>query len=270
MIAIHSNPQTPKFKKFLVPIMLAFMLIMQTGCASWNKLFSGDSLFGSSYDNTDTPESLAMDGLEKFNHGEYDKALKIFDDLKGRFPFSKYSMLAELKSADSHYYLENYPEALVLYREFEEMHPTNEALPYVIFQKGLCYYKQIGTIDRDTSVAIEAIQAFSFLLRSYPNSPYEVEARARVMAANNFLANHEFYVANFYVQTKSYDQAQVRLNYLLNNFPDTNVAPRAHTLLQAIKEGKPPQPSWLDWLPSLPLPDWRIFTVFQKENDNDK
>lgn len=267
MIAMHSSFHKFKPAQILIPIMLVFILIMQTGCASFDKLFSGDSLFGSSYDNMDTPETLAMDGVEEFNHANYDKALKIFEDLKGRFPFSKYSMLAELKSADSQYYMENYPEALVLYKEFEEMHPTNEALPYVIFQKGMCYYKQIGTIDRDASVAIEAVQAFSLLLRSYPNSPYEVEARARLMAGNTFLANHEFYVANFYVRTKSYDQAQVRLNYLLNNFPDTEVAPRAHTLLQALKEGKPPKTSWLDWLPDMSLPDWKIFAVFKKDDD---
>lgn len=247
---------------FLLPILLLLLLTLQTGCASWQDLFENNSLFGNSYQGVDTPESLAMDGLEEFNHGKYYAALKKFDDLKSRFPFSAHSMLAELKSADCQYYLNNYPEALLLYQEFEERHPTNEAIPYVIFQVGMCNYKQIATIDRDPAGAVESVKAFSRLLRAHPDTSYTKEAQARITAARNFLANHEFYVSNFYVRTKSYDQAKVRLNYLLANYPDTEVAARAQTLLTAVENGTPPQNSWLDWLPDLGLPDWHTFSLF--------
>ena len=103
---------------------------------------------GFSPSQPETPQALAMNGLDYYNHGKYDKALASFEMIMNRYPFSEYSMLAKLKSADSNYYLENYEEALLLYKDFEEDHPTNEAIPYVMYQMGVCNFNQIDTIDR--------------------------------------------------------------------------------------------------------------------------
>ncbi|OGQ96587.1 MAG: hypothetical protein A2521_15405 [Deltaproteobacteria bacterium RIFOXYD12_FULL_57_12] len=239
--------------------LVLLMLPLMTGCGAVDKMFAYIRPGGGASAESGTPESLSMTGLDEFNHGKYSAALKVFEDLKNRFPFSDFSLLAELKSADCHYYLQNYPEALVLYKEFEERHPTNEAIPYVIFQTGMCYNRQIETIDRDPAAASETIQAFSRLLRTAPASPYTEEARARILAARNFLANHEFYVATFYIRTKSYPEAEGRLEYLVREYPDASIAPQATTLLADLKAGNPPKGNWRSWLPEFSLPDWKSF-----------
>ncbi|MCF6290826.1 MAG: outer membrane protein assembly factor BamD [Desulfobacterales bacterium] len=248
--------------RLLFIALLALVLGLQTGCASMKNLFGfgNDTSSSTLTGGMETPENLAMEGLDLYNHGRYKKALEVFEDLKSRFPFSPASLLAELKSADCNYNLGNYHEALLYYQEFEAQHPTNEAIPYVLFQIGMCHYRRIDGVDRDTSGAVNAVGAFSRLLRAFPDTPYTVEARARLQAARNFLANHEFYVASFYVRTKSYDEAESRLEYLLKHYPDATVAPQAQTLLANLKSGNPPERSWTSWLPSLSLPDWKAFS----------
>ena len=246
-------------KNRLYRILLAFglvLMLLQPGCASFNKMFS---YFDPSGGEPETAEGLVRKGMYDFNHGKYRSALEIFEKLKERYPFSQYSLLAELKTADSQYFLKNYQEAVLLYQEFEERHPSNEAISYILFQIGMCHYRQIDTIDRDISGAVNAIQAFSRQLKSFPVSPYNAEAQARIVAARNFLANHEFYVANFYVRSKSYSEGEARLAYLLDTYSDTEVAPQAHALLTALQSGHPPKRSMTSWLPSFSLPDWRIF-----------
>jgi outer membrane protein assembly factor BamD len=235
---------------------LLTLLLLQTGCARFKQMFSYLNPGG---EKPETAEGLVQQGMYDFNHGKYQSSLNIFEKLKERYPFSQYSLLAELKTADSQYFLKNYQEGAQLYKEFEERHPSNEAIPYVMFQIGMCSYQQIDTIDRDISGAVNAIQAFSRLLKSFPVSPYTEEAQARVKAATNFLANHEFYVANFYVRTRSYKEAEARLAYLVSTYPDCDVVPKARTLLAALQAGKPPKRSLASWLPSFSLPDWRIF-----------
>ena len=168
-------------------------------------------------------------------------------------------MLAELKAADSNYYQYNFLEAKVLYQQFEERHPTNEAIPYVMFQIGMCDFSRTDRIDRDTSGAKEAIQSFSRLLRAYPHSPYTNEAKARIRAAREFLVNHEFYVAVFYLRTNRYDESAHRLKYLLATYPDSSIAPKATKLLERIEAGDPPQIGISRWLPDLSMPDWTQF-----------
>jgi outer membrane protein assembly factor BamD len=239
-------------------------LLLLPGCGAMDSVFSFMGFGGGSSGPPDTPEGLVMEGMDDFNRGKYSNALEIFDDIRERFPFSPHSLLAELKAADCSYYLGHYPEAIVSYEEFEVNHPTNEAIPYVLFQIARSSYKQIDTIDRDPGAALDAIAGFSRLLKSFPESSYRDESRARVHAARNFLANHEMYVAAYYLRTEEYDQSESRLKYLLENYPKTSPAAKAQELLAAIQSGNPPQRTWRDWIPDISLPDWKTFSSFGK------
>ncbi|MBC8317575.1 MAG: outer membrane protein assembly factor BamD [Desulfobulbaceae bacterium] len=239
---------------------ILFSLSVLSGCAvvdDIKNMFTDDST-----QTVSTPDTIAMDALDKFNHGQYTSALEIFTEIRERYPFSRYSLMAELKSADCHYHLKHYSEAITLYEDFERNHPTNEAIPYVLFQIGMCHYNKIDTIDRDPGSAINAEAAFARLLRVHPDSPYTTEARARIRAARDFLANHEMYVATFYIKTRKYKQSAARLEYLLDTYPDSTIVPEANTLLGLLQAGTPPKSTWRDWIPEIGLPDWSVFESF--------
>jgi len=244
-----------KNKQYYIILLALLLTLSLAGCGK-EKFFSSLGFRASS---PDTAEGLALKGLDYYSHGKYEKAKRSFETLLNQYPFSEYSLLAELKTADSNYYLKNFEEAFLQYKDFEERHPTNEAIPYVLYQMAMCYYNQIDTIDRDTSTAVNAIYSFSRMLRAFPNSPYTQEARARIIAARNFLANHEYYVASFYERTYAYEEAKARLEYLLRQYPDTNIAPQAEMLLYDLRQDNPPGRSLLGWLPKS-LPDWEDFT----------
>lgn len=235
--------------KKLASIVLLVLLTLTTSSCSW---FGGEDL-------PPAAEYVAQDAMDDFNSGQYSSALKGFEILMDRFPFSQYSLMAELKTADCQFYLGQYTEAITSYQEFEQNHPTNEAVPYTQFQIGMSYYKQLTTIDRDPSAAQLAISTFSRLIRTYPTSPYIDEARARIVAAENFLANHELYVANFFIKTDKLKQAATRLEYLLDNYPEASATGTAEEILAILKSGKKPPGSWTDWIPELGMPDWETF-----------
>ncbi|MDA3970128.1 MAG: outer membrane protein assembly factor BamD [Desulfobulbaceae bacterium] len=235
-------------KKLLYALILAAFALTSSGCSWLNDSSTPPS-----------PEFIAADAMEDFNTGQYSAALKNFQILRDRFPFSEYSLMAELKTGDCHFYLGQHLEAIAAYQDFEQNHPTNEAIPYTQFQIGMSYYKQLTTIDRDPSAAHLAISTFSRLIRTFPKCPYVQEARARIIAAENFLANHELYVANFYIKTDKLKQAATRLEFLLDNFPTTTAGPRAEELLAILKTGEKPNGSWQDWIPEIGMPDWETF-----------
>ncbi|WP_028579693.1 outer membrane protein assembly factor BamD [Desulfogranum japonicum] len=215
----------------------------------------------------DTPEALITQGMDAYSVGDYSTAIRAFEKILDEHPFSQQAMLAELKSADAHYYNHSYLEAKLLYQQFEERHPTNEAVPYVIFQIGMCDFQRTDRIDRDVTGAQDAIKSFSRLLRSFPDSPYTKEARARIAAAKNFLVNHEYFVAVFYVRTKEYEQAQHRLKYILAMYPNSTIAPKASALLKRLEENNPPRWGIQKWLPSLTMPQW-ISSGEAEDTDN--
>jgi len=135
-----------------------------------------------------------------------------------------------------------------------------------MFQKAMCNYKTIDRIDRDTSGAIKSIQLFKQLLKAYPDSPYSNEARTRIASTAEFLANHEYFVAQYYIRSEKYSQAIVRLRYLLAVYPDSEIAGQAKDLLTQVEAGEPPR-SWLTkWFPKVELPGWSFFTDRDKED----
>jgi len=203
--------------------------------------------------------SLAQKGMEEYRVGRYYVAIEHFTQILNRYPFSPEATLAELKAADCKFFMNQYEEALAQYKDFEDHHPTNEAIPYVFFQRGMCYYLRIDRVDRDTSNANEAIKQFRQLLRQFPDSPYTPEAEARVKAAQEFLANHEFFVAEYYLRQGKQPEAQGRLKYLLTLYPDSGMAPKAKELLAKIEAGKAPKNNLASSLPKVGLPDWVTF-----------
>lgn len=185
-------------------------------------LLSGCAWFGK--DQQEKPaHELAQDGMTDYNNGDYSDAIKNFEQLKDWYPFSKYAILAELKIADAHYQLAHYAEAIQAYGEFEQLHPRNEAIPYVIYQTGRCYYDQIDTIDRDQTPAQKALEVFQRLVRQYPDDPYAAQSKTHIEKCIQNLAGHEFYVGKFYFRSKHYPAALKRFMAVISNYPDVGM-----------------------------------------------
>jgi outer membrane protein assembly factor BamD len=183
---------------------------------------SGCSLFdGSSGQMNKNAEQLAAEGASSFMNEDYKDAIKAYTDLKDWYPFSKYAILAELKIADAHFHLEQYDEAIMGYNAFEKMHPRNDAVPYVINQIGMCWFKQINTIDRDDTPAKNALAQFQRLLEQYPGNQYEESAQKNIKKCLENIIDHELAVANFYYKTKKYKSALKRYEYIVEHFPGT-------------------------------------------------
>ncbi|MBW2598249.1 MAG: outer membrane protein assembly factor BamD, partial [Deltaproteobacteria bacterium] len=143
------------------------------------------------------------------------------------YPFSKYVPFAELKIADANYNIEEYEEAVSAYEEFESLHPRNEAIPYVIYKMGLCYFQQIDTIDRDQSTAKKALDTFHRLKKQFPKDPYAIKAEENIKKCLKSLTGHELYVGLFYLKSKHYKAALHRFESILTQYPDVGVHQKA-------------------------------------------
>lgn len=198
-------------------------------CLCWVYLLSGCSAYNSVRDfffkekDIEPAEILVQNGMDEFDGGDYKAALENFQKLKDWYPFSKYVTLAELKIADSHYHLEEYAEAILSYQEFVDLHPNNEAVPYVIYQIGRCHFDQMDAIDRDQSVTRKAMDTFFQLQKQYPGSLYAEMATEHINKCLKNLAGNEFYIAMFYYKNKRYEAALQRFKAIVTKYPDVGI-----------------------------------------------
>ena len=201
------------------------------------------------------PQENEVDLSEKamsfFVRGRYLSAQDVFQKVKDRYPFSPYASLAELRLADCKFYLNRYEEAILLYQEFEKLHPTNGALAYVIFQEGSCYYRLMAIPDRDQTYTHKLIETYRRLLKRYPNSPFSYEAYRRIAEARERLAQHEIVVARWYLHTMQWPQAKNRLETVLELYPDTSASSKAKRLLRKIPQEKETETWWRRLIPII-------------------
>jgi outer membrane protein assembly factor BamD len=166
------------------------------------------------------PEILYKQGLARFNKRDYPEALKRFEELKSSFPDSPpYTLWAELKVGDCHFLKKEYVEAIAAYEEFKKIHPSHEEIPYVQFQIGMSYFNQMFTLDRDQAPTKKALSSFEYLIANYPPSLFTEKAKGKIGVCKKRLADHEFYIGNFYYKQGRFQAAASRFEGLLEKFP---------------------------------------------------
>lgn len=201
---------TKRFAEILLPLILVAFL---GGCSTVKGWFAKK-------EPEKPPEIMADEAIKDLKKKKYDNAIETFEKLKDRYPYSDQAMLAQIKLADAYFYKKKYDEAYQAYKDFEKLHPTNKAVSYVIYRQGLCFYKQRSTIDRDQSFTTKAMGEFRRLKQKFPQSEFIPKADKYLAQCRKDLAEHEFYVAEFYFKTKRYQASLDRFQALSQEYPE--------------------------------------------------
>ena len=201
-----------------------FLALCVSGCAWWGKK-----------EQATTPQAMYEDAMRLFQKKKYERAAEAFKKFKEEFPLSELTPMVELRTADAYFFDKNYSEAIVLYEEFKKLHPLHPEIPYSIGQLGMCHFKQMHTLDRDQTETEKAIEQFRYLIENFPQSPHVPEAKAKMKICQKQLADHEFYVAKFYLRMKKYKGALARFEVILQKFPESGLDEKVKRLAETCR-----------------------------------
>ena len=203
-----------KAKHFLSIIMLLIIALLLIGCAGKKKIQASPK----------DPAVLYTEGMVLFNKGKYAEATEIFTRLKEYFPSDElYAPKADLRIADSYALRKEYPEAITRYMEFKKQFPFHPDIPYVEYQVGLCYYRQVLSKDRDQKATVKALTIFQNVVANYPGTVFAQKAEEKIIFCRRRLAENELYIAQFYLHQKKYEAAAKRSSAMLAKYPACGV-----------------------------------------------
>lgn len=230
-------------RKFRVLFALLFILatplyLSSMGCASSK---SGKQSYASQAQAAFQEAEEALDG------GEYLEAVRRFNLIRTRFPYSRYAPLADLRIADAYFMQDKFATAIEQYRTFLKLYANHPRVTYARWRVAFSFYKQMPEdwlflppgYERDLDRARDARRELKFFLRQNPNTKYTKVARKYLLLSKRRLADHELYVAKFYLQRKNPRAAALRLTYLLQNYQGLGLdAPALFLLARAYLELK--------------------------------
>jgi outer membrane protein assembly factor BamD len=150
---------------------------------------------------------------------DYTGAIEAFQAIIDNYPYSDYAVLAELKIADAYFKDAAYDEALSYYRDFGDLHPAHEQVPYTILRSALCRERQMQAANRDQTATRDALLYLDRLLAKYPHSPEAQEAEILWRDLRTRLAENVTSIAEYYLDLEEYESAAERYRSLLNEYP---------------------------------------------------
>lgn len=172
----------------------------------------------------DSPEAEAVYLFERGNDAmreeNYVLAVKYFTRLKEDYPFSPYTVEAELSLGDCYYLDDEWLLAADAYKEFEAMHPRHEAMPYVLYQIGMSNMNTYVSVDRPPTLVADAYSYFRRLVESFPTHEYVSQAEFQMYKCRRIMAEYEVYTGDFMYRTENYMAAWRRYMIVIGEYKD--------------------------------------------------
>jgi outer membrane protein assembly factor BamD len=111
-------------------------------------------------------------------------------------------------------------QAEAKYRDYQNRFPTSDRAAYVQFQIAESLAQRVARPDRDQATTRKAVEAYEDLVRLYPTSEYAGRAQESLARVREQLGEHEYMVAMFYLRFGLPAATALRLEGLLDQFPD--------------------------------------------------
>ena len=229
MIILHNFINSSKRN---LSILGFFMLLLLVSSCSSNEEMPDERLVEKElYDQAQT----------RLKNGSFSTAILSLEALESRFPFGRYAEQAQAELIYAYYMNSQFEASQSAAERFINLHPRHSHTGYAFYMKGLAAftddsglfsrYFQSDLAKREVVMAQTSFGELSEFISRYPESKYVPHAKQRMIYLRNLLAEHEIYVADFYMKRGAYLAAIGRAKYVIENLPNTPQTPFALSIL---------------------------------------
>ena len=229
MTIVHNYSNTSKRNISLLSIFIVSIMI--SSCSSNEEIPDERLLEKELYDQAQF----------RLKDGSYSMAIRSLEALESRFPFGRYAEQAQAELIYAYYMNSQFEASQSAAERFINLHPRHTHSGYAYYMKGLASftddsglfsrYFQSDLAKREVVMAQQSFDELSDFIARYPDSKYVPHAKQRMIYLRNLLAQHEVYVADFYMKRGAYLAAIGRAKYVIEHLPNTPQTPYALSIL---------------------------------------
>jgi outer membrane protein assembly factor BamD len=214
-------------------VALCIALFALGGCAHKNRQLQQSS-----------PEVLYKKAKKSLNSYDYNGAIKTYEQLTARFPFTDQARQARLDLIYAYYRAGEKESATDAADTFIRENPTHPRVDYAYYIKGLVDFERtpnaieklfrVDLTQRPPSTARKSFAAFRTVVEQYPKSEYAHDSLQRMIYLRNRLAEYEVHVARYYMKRGAYVAAIQRAKGCIEQYDG---APAIHDAVAIMVEG---------------------------------
>ena len=172
-------------------------------------------------------EEIYKEAYEEFNDKDYEEAAKLFEIAESQYPSSPWAADALVMMAYSRYMDKDFAGSILAIDRYMRFHPGHKYVPYMMYLRGMCYYRQVSDVRRDPGMSAYALQQFQQLVERFPHSEYAENAKNKIIILKNYIAGKVMYAARNDMQNENWTAAITRLQSIVSTAQETVMTPEA-------------------------------------------
>jgi outer membrane protein assembly factor BamD len=190
-----------------------------------------------------TPEQLFKNAKKDLNNNNFNGAIKLYEALTARFPFTDEARQARIDLIYAYYRAGEGESATDAADTFIRENPTHPRVDYAYYVKGLVDFERTPNgierlfhadmTKRPPSNARKAFAAFKIVVEQYPKSEYAHDSLQRMVYLRDRLASYDVHVATYYLKRGAYVAAAQRAKEAIDDYDG---APAVREALQIMIE----------------------------------
>ena len=192
-------------------VLLSILTVALAGCAGTDNTVVADLPLTDIYTKA----------YDEFNDKNYEEAAAEFLKAETQYPSSPWAADALVMAAYSQYLDDDFAGALLATDRFMRFHPGHADVPYVMYLRGMCYYRQVSDVRREPGMSAYALQQFQTLAKRFPNSPYANNAQNKILILKNYIAGKVMYSARNDMKKENWASAINRLQSVVTDAQQT-------------------------------------------------
>lgn len=192
-------------------VLLSILTVVLAGCAGTDNAVVADLPLTDIYTKA----------YDEFNDKNYEEAAAEFLKAETQYPSSPWAADALVMAAYSQYLDDDFAGVLLATDRFMRFHPGHADVPYVMYLRGMCYYRQVSDVRREPGMSAYALQQFQTLAKRFPNSPYAKNAQNKILILKNYIAGKVMYSARNDMKKENWASAINRLQSVVTDAQQT-------------------------------------------------
>lgn len=168
-----------------------------------------------------TLPQLYASAYAEFDKEHYSAAATDFLAVETQYPASPWAADALVMAAYSQYLDKDFAGAILAADRFMRFHPGHRDVPYILYLRGMCYYRQVSDVRREPGMSAYALQQFEQLVERFPRSEYAENAKNKIAILKNYIAGKVMYSARMDMSRENWPSAISHLQSIVTGAQET-------------------------------------------------
>ena len=160
-------------------------------------------------------------GYEALQEGDVLFAAKKFNEAELLYPQSIWAPKSSLMAAYAYYSQDYYFDAIIELKRFIKTYPNDKNISYAHFLLGMCFYENIIDEKKDIEPLIKAEDKFNFIVKTYPDTDFALDAKFKLELIKDLMAAKEMYIGRYYIKKEKWIAAINRFKTVVNDYDTT-------------------------------------------------